>query len=132
MSFAEQGWGIRGLLLVVSVMLCLSAERAQAQGRVQNRQHADCPQNTGQAQLKSRQPQTSLRNALQTQLRQLNTLQQTASLTSAQQQVVSQLQIALQNALQQLAADATNNLAAAPGQTVLAPQFRAVPSLGGR
>jgi hypothetical protein len=66
---------------------------------------------------------------LRDQLQQLNSLQQSGQLTSAQLQAISQLQSAY--ALQQLTALRNDMLMAAQMQTILALQLRAVSPTGG-
>ena len=125
--------GIRVLLPAAALGFMLSAGEAWAQARLQaTRQNGQCQHNGGQAQLNSQQQLNALRTPLRSSLRQLNTLQQTGQLASAQLQAVNDLQNALQNALQQLSA--LQNVSSTPSQLqILAQQqLRAAPTLGRR
>jgi hypothetical protein len=96
------GWSIKVAVFAAALTLTLSTEQVHAQGRIQSRQQGGGCQHSGfQTQLNGRRQLNSVQNRLQTTLRQLNALQQSGRLTSAQLQAVSQLQSALQSALQQ-------------------------------
>ena len=122
--------GITLLLPAAALALMLPAERVQAQGRLQTRQQSGCQQNGGQARLSGQRQLNTLQNRLQTAVQQLNALQQSGQLTAAQLQAVSQLQSALQNALQQLGVSQNGTLTASQVQAL--GQLRAAPIVAGR
>jgi thiamine biosynthesis lipoprotein ApbE len=115
-------------LPAVVLAFLLPASQAYAQARLQTtRQNGQCQHNGGQALPNSQQQLNALRTAMRSSMRQLNTLQQTGQLTSAQLQAVNDLQSALQNALQQLSA--LQNVNSTSSQLQILAQQQAGPAL---